>query len=122
VKTNLHAPPGKLLVIQRVPETESKGGIATPERAQTRVPVGTVVLMGGALKVPLDTDGEYSAPLLLQAGDTVYWSSCAGEDLDHEGTVFRVLDYEDVLAWAPAQKGDNGDGPGSDQSLQAPED
>lgn len=101
--TDLRAPPGKLLVIQRAPEAKSEGGLDIPARAQTRVAAGVVAITEGGQLHSIGWEG-------LQMGDTVYWSGFAGENLKHEGTVYRVLAYEDILAWAPAQEGDNDDG------------
>lgn len=97
--TDLQAAPGKLLVIQQAVKTETEGGIEIPEKARSRVPVGIVFRTG--------PDIEQSP---VGPGDTVYWSGFAGEDLHHEGTIYRVLAYEDILAWAPAQKGDTDNG------------
>lgn len=74
----------KVVVKQDVTRAETEGGIALPDSARRKLPVGTVV-----------ATGEQVA--LLEVGDRVQFNGYSGATITIKDQDYIVLDQEDIL-------------------------
>lgn len=95
-KTSVRLQPiGERIVVQREESEEvTAGGIVLPDAAREKPARGTVVATGSG---KLLDDGSRSKTQ-LKNGDSVLFSSYAGETVEIDGTEFLLMREDDVLA------------------------
>lgn len=84
----------RVLVERFVPETVTKGGIVLPEKAQNKVPSGTVVATGPGR---LNERGE-QVPVSVKAGDKVLLPEYGGTKVEIENKEFYVFRDSEIIA------------------------
>lgn len=82
----------RVLIKRTEAEAVSKSGLIIPERAQERALSGTVVAVGQGR---LLESGEIQ-PLLVRAGDTVYFGKFTGDEIQIEGEQHLVVRESDL--------------------------
>jgi len=88
-------PMGERIVIQRVDSEETTaGGIVLPDSAREKPARGTVKAIGSG---KLLDDGSRAASQLKE-GDTVLFSSYAGETVEIDDVEYLLMREDDVLA------------------------
>lgn len=95
-KTKVRLQPlGERLVVQREESAaKTAGGIILPDNAKEKPTRGKVVAVGTGRVL---SDGTRSPPQ-LKAGDSVLFSTYAGENVEVDGQEFLLLREDDVLA------------------------
>ena len=76
----------RIMVLPDNPKDVSNGGIVLPDSSQPCMNRGTVVVMGR-----VHPHQEYGL------GDTVIYDSYAGNDVELDDTIYKVLDEKDIL-------------------------
>lgn len=84
----------RVVIKQAAAETQTKGGLVIPTKAQERPTEGRVIAVGPGYLLP---DGERH-PLPVKAGDTVMYAKYAGIDISVDGAAYVIVGIEDVLA------------------------
>jgi len=88
-------PMGERIVVQRVESEETTaGGIVLPDSAREKPARGTVIAIGSG---KLLDDGS-RAESQLKEGDTVLFSSYAGETVEIDDGEYLLMREDDVLA------------------------
>lgn len=88
-------PLGDRLVVQRQEAGEkTKGGIILPDNAKEKPQIGKVVAVGDG---KILKDGKHQ-PLQIKKGDTILFSSYAGDEFKLSGEKVMLMREEDVLA------------------------
>ena len=83
-------------VLVRPTESESvtPGGIVLPDVAKERPTTGVVLAIGPGRVL----DNGDRVPVDLTEGQTVYFKTYAGSEIEYEGETFKILTEDDVLA------------------------
>lgn len=85
----------RLLIQPAATETVSAGGIVLPDSASKEAPTrGTIVAAGPGR---LGRDGK-RMDMPVAAGDEVIYGKYAGSNVEFEGTEYKVLRADEVLA------------------------
>jgi len=88
-------PLGDRLLVEAVEEKEvKKGGIVIPDTAKEKPMEARVVAVGTG---KTDDDGK-KVPLEMKKGDRVLVNKYGGTEIKLEGTEYRILSSDDVLA------------------------
>lgn len=88
-------PLGDRIVVQRQEAGEkTKGGIILPDSAKEKPQMGTILAVGDGKVLK---DGKRQ-PLQLKKGDTVLFTSYAGDEFKLDGEKYLLMREEDVLA------------------------
>lgn len=88
-------PLGDRIVVQRQEAGEkTKGGIILPDSAKEKPQMGTILAVGDG---KILKDGKRQ-PLQLKKGDTVLFTSYAGDEFKLESDKVLLMREEDVLA------------------------
>lgn len=88
-------PIGDRLVVQRQEAGEkTKGGIILPDTAKEKPQVGKVLAVGEG---KLLKDGKRQ-PMQLKKGDTILFTSYAGDEFTLDGSKVLLMREDDVLA------------------------
>ena len=88
-------PLGDRIVVQRQEAGEkTKGGIILPDSAKEKPQMGSILAVGDG---KILKDGKRQ-PLQLKKGDTVLFTSYAGDEFKLEGEKVLLMREEDVLA------------------------
>lgn len=88
-------PLGDRIVVQRQEAGEkTKGGIILPDSAKEKPQMGTILAVGDGKVLK---DGKRQA-LQLKKGDSVLFTSYAGDEFKLDGEKYLLMREEDVLA------------------------
>ena len=88
-------PLGDRIIVQRTEaEQKTKGGIVLPDTAKEKPKEGKVVAVGTGKML----DSGDTAPLTVEDGDTVLFSSYAGTEVKIDGEDYLIMKEDDVLA------------------------
>ena len=80
------------VLVKRIEEDMSKGGIVIPDSAKEKQSRGRVIAIGGGKVI----DGNV-VPLQVKPDDLVLFSQYGGNDVKINGEEFTVLREEDIL-------------------------
>lgn len=83
----------RVLIERFIPQTVTKGGIVLPEKAQSKVPTGTVVATG-----PGRTNEKGEAiPMGVQTGDKVLLPEYGGTKVEIEDKEYYIFRDSEIL-------------------------
>jgi len=82
------------ILVERVEEEETVGGIIIPDTAKEKPQKGKIVEVGPGRK---DDSGKLMK-LELKSGDTVLFNKYAGTEIKIEGKEFLLMREDDVMA------------------------
>lgn len=85
---------GKVLVQRKEAATKTPGGILLPDQAKERPQEGKVVALGSPRLLADGTEIAYE----LKEGDTVLFSSYAGNEIKSMGDGLLIMSEDDILA------------------------
>lgn len=83
----------RVLVERFVPQTTTKGGIVLPEKAQNKVPTGTVIATGPGR---MNEKGEL-VPTMVQTGDKVLLPEYGGTKVEIEDKEYYIFRDSEIL-------------------------
>jgi chaperonin GroES len=88
-------PLGEKILLKRLEAEETTaGGIVLPDTAKEKPKKGTVVALGDGKML----DDGSRAGFQVSKGDTVLFSSYAGQEIKVDGEEYMLMDESDVLA------------------------
>lgn len=82
------------ILVERVEEEETVGGIIIPDTAKEKPQKGKIIEVGPGRK---DEDGK-PIPLDVKKGDMVLFNKYAGTEIKIEGKEYLLMREDDVLA------------------------
>lgn len=82
------------ILVERVEEEETVGGIIIPDTAKEKPQKGKIIEVGPGRK---DEDGKL-IPLDIKKGDTVLFNKYAGTEIKIEGKEYLLMREDDVMA------------------------
>ena len=88
-------PLGDRVVVRRVQETKSAGGLHLPETVKTDAACGEVVAVGPGRV--LDGDGGAVSYCRVEKGQRIWFRSTTGTEIFYKGEKYHVLSAIDVL-------------------------
>lgn len=80
--------PGKVLLKPQEAEEKTASGIIIPDSAKEKPQRGEVILVGAAKK---------DEPMVVGAGDTVFYGKYSGTEIAIDGEDYLLLSQQDVL-------------------------
>ena len=92
--TKLRPLGNNILVKRSEAETTTKSGIVLPDAAKEKPKQGTIQAVGDGKTL----DSGEKAPMTLKAGDTVLFTSYAGNEIKLDGEDLLIMSEDDVLA------------------------
>ncbi|MBL7107139.1 MAG: co-chaperone GroES [Phycisphaerae bacterium] len=88
-------PLGDRVLVERLSaENKTAGGIVLPDAAKEKPQQGKVISVGGGKTLE---DGTVK-PLQVKKGDTVLFTSYAGNDIKIDGNEYLIMDESSILA------------------------
>ena len=94
MSTKLKPMNDRVVVRQSDAETTTKSGIVLPDAAKEKPKQGTIQAVGDGKTL----DSGEKAPMTLKAGDTVLFTSYAGNEIKLDGEDLLIMSEDDVLA------------------------
>ena len=91
---NLKPPYDRVVVKPVEAEELSAGGILIPDNAKEKPTKGEVVAVGPGKAL----DNGSTRPMTVKVGDKVIYGQYAGSAYKHEGTEYKVVKEDDILA------------------------
>lgn len=94
-KANMKIKPlaGYALIEPKEAEDVTASGIFLPDTAKEKPAQGKVVAVGGAIKHP-----DHEEKPEFKAGDTVLYKKWGGDEIKQDGSEFKLVKFEDVMA------------------------
>lgn len=84
----------KILVKRLAADEKTRGGIVLPETAKEKPRQGKVIAVGSGKAL----EGGHRAPSQVKAGDTVLFTSWAGNEVKIDGEELLLMSEDDLLA------------------------
>lgn len=94
-KTQVITPTGNRVLVQcHEGEGVSPGGIVIPDAAKDKPTTGVILDVGPGRRLE---NGSLS-PMYFVPGQTVFFRTYAGSEIEYDGETYRVLSEDDILA------------------------
>lgn len=93
LKTKIKPLAGYALIEPQEAEEVTASGIVLPDTVQEKPAQGKVVSVGAAIKHP-----DYEEKAEFKAGDRVLYKKWGGDEIKIEGTEYKLVKFEDVMA------------------------
>ena len=94
-KTIPLAPVGnRIIVLPAKAEGITPGGIVLPENSRERPTTGEVVAVGPGER----TENGTRLEMEFSEGQTVFFKTYSGSDIEYDGETYKILSEDDVLA------------------------
>lgn len=93
LKTKIKPLAGYALIEPQEAEEVTASGIVLPDTAQEKPAQGKVISVGVAIKHP-----DYEEKAEFKAGDKVLYKKWGGDEIKIEGTEYKLVKFEDVMA------------------------
>lgn len=91
---NLVPTGNRIIVLPNQAEAVTPGGIVLPDNAKERPTTGKVIAVGPGKRRDDGTRDE----LEVFEGQTIFFKTYSGAEIEHDGETYKILSEDDVLA------------------------